>query len=395
MALGHSPKIVTNGLVFYFDQNNVQKSWKGAPATNLWTVTDLNNWSKSAVVSTLQTLTPFNTPAYSITDDNTSNYESISRSVTIAADSSSYTVSCMIRKTSGGTSARLGFNISFTGGTAIYFNPRFNSDTGVATYGTVIDYGDWWYWYFTGTNNSTNTTFGCSFYPATGVHNGNDDSTATGTAIVGAFMLVAGSTAVRFAEGTRSNTQALLDLTGRNTITATSLTYASNNTFSFDGTDDNTTVNLTGISNFNGLTVSSWFYSNVSTNTCLINSDPFIMHFRGAGFYLRSSDGVTDSGYLAWQTAPSGNVWNMLTGTWDGTTMKLYVNGVKQANELGYTGGSTGLLRNNGNVTVGGYFNVSQPWTNGIISTASIYNRALSAEEVAQNFNALRGRYGI
>jgi hypothetical protein len=31
----------------------------------------------------------------------------------------------------------------------------------------------------------------------------------------------------------------------------------------------------------------------------------------------------------------------------------------------------------------------------GNISNVSVYNRLLSADEVAQNFNALRGRYGI
>lgn len=163
----------------------------------------------------------------------------------------------------------------------------------------------------------------------------------------------------------------------------------------FDGVDDSSVVNLTGISNFSALTVSAWYYSNVGTSTCLTYCDPFILHFRGAGFYLRSSDGVTDSGYLGWQTTPSGSVWNMLTGTWNGTTMKLYLNGVKQANELSFAGGSTGLLRTNGNTTVGGYFNVSQPWTNGKMSSFSVYNRALSDLEVSQNFNALRGRYGI
>jgi hypothetical protein len=32
---------------------------------------------------------------------------------------------------------------------------------------------------------------------------------------------------------------------------------------------------------------------------------------------------------------------------------------------------------------------------NGKISTAKIYNRALSAAEISQNFNAARDRYGI
>jgi hypothetical protein len=32
---------------------------------------------------------------------------------------------------------------------------------------------------------------------------------------------------------------------------------------------------------------------------------------------------------------------------------------------------------------------------NGMVPSTKIYNRALTADEIAQNFNALRGRYGI
>ena len=34
-------------------------------------------------------------------------------------------------------------------------------------------------------------------------------------------------------------------------------------------------------------------------------------------------------------------------------------------------------------------------FTNGRLSTFSIYNKALSVAEISQNFNALRGRYGL
>ena len=47
MALAHSPQVVTNGLVYYHDMGNTQKSWKGAPTTNL-------------VVTTPYTLTTYN-----------------------------------------------------------------------------------------------------------------------------------------------------------------------------------------------------------------------------------------------------------------------------------------------------------------------------------------------
>ena len=35
MSIGHSPKIVTDGLVFYYDMENTKKSWKGEPTTNI------------------------------------------------------------------------------------------------------------------------------------------------------------------------------------------------------------------------------------------------------------------------------------------------------------------------------------------------------------------------
>jgi len=34
-------------------------------------------------------------------------------------------------------------------------------------------------------------------------------------------------------------------------------------------------------------------------------------------------------------------------------------------------------------------------WTNGKIYSNMIYNRALSATEITQNYNALKGRYGL
>lgn len=168
----------------------------------------------------------------------------------------------------------------------------------------------------------------------------------------------------------------------------------SNGTINFDGISNSSYAYLTGVPNFSAITISAWYYSNISTSSALISHLPFILHFRGAGFYLRANDG-TDSGYLGWNPLPVGNVWNMLTGTWDGATMKLYLNGVKQANELSFAGGANKLLRNNEAVTIGGYFNSSQPWTNGKLSTVNIYNRALSDLEIKQNFNAMRGRYGV
>jgi hypothetical protein len=394
MSLGHGASIVRDGLVFCYDQGNIQKSWKGAPATNLFTQTNLNNWSiNGAAISTSQYVTPFDDAAYAITDSNTGAYSNIDRNTTVANDSASYTVSLMVRKTYGATSATLGFNIGFNGGTQVALSPRFNSDTGVG-YGSSIDFGDWWYWYFTITNNSSgNTNLYCQFFPATGVHNGSDNVIGVGTAIIGSMMLVAGSVAARFVNGTRSTTQAVLDLTGRNTLTANSLTYASNNTFSFDGVDDLINAGNNAILNVgNNITVNAWVFIGSTASYQPIVSK--VVSDYTLGWELANSSGALRATV---RPAPidiaSGaltiNSWNMTTMTFNGTTLSLYLNGVFQTSS---TGGSV-TLNSTQDMYIGS--RIQGNFFNGNVSNVQIYNRALTVAEIKQNFEAIRGRYGI
>jgi hypothetical protein len=309
----------------------------------------------------------------------------------------------MVRKTFGGTSARLGFNVSYSGGTSVTSNPRFNSDTGVTTLGTVIDYGDWWYWYFSLANNSTgNTSLNYNFYPATGVHNGSDNSTATGTAIVGAFMLVAGSVAARFVSGTRSNAQAILDLTRRNTLTATSLTYASNGSFSFNGTSDvigcgnDASINF-GTGNF---TVSVWFKraTNATTNLRLLSKGADSDTASRAGFAFVGSDNsvnftVNPNGTRTTIAAASYVVgeWVNVVGLVErDVTMRSYKNG----NLVGSAAAPVGSVSGDLSLFIGNNTGSNLYWP-GEIAQVFIYNKALTHTEIQQNFNAHKGRYGI
>ena len=70
------------------------------------------------------------------------------------------------------------------------------------------------------------------------------------------------------------------------------------------------------------------------------------------------------------------------------TGSKLFVDGVQVATNanLGFTGSLTFRIGRDGNGTDA---------FNGNIYSAKLYNRALTAAEVSQNFNALRGRFGI
>ena len=85
-----------------------------------------------------------------------------------------------------------------------------------------------------------------------------------------------------------------------------------------------------------------------------------------------------------------GNQWYHVAGVFDGATMKTYSNGsllgsVVQTGSISYAASLSNLFvgRNQSS-----YFG-------GNISTVNIYNRALSASEVAQEYNATRGRFDI
>jgi len=84
-----------------------------------------------------------------------------------------------------------------------------------------------------------------------------------------------------------------------------------------------------------------------------------------------------------------------MVGTFDGTNRKIYINGVNVASDVRAVS-PIYPTSGNRNVQVGrwGYPNYSRI-INGNLYSASIYNRALSASEVLQNYNAQKGRFGL
>ena len=82
---------------------------------------------------------------------------------------------------------------------------------------------------------------------------------------------------------------------------------------------------------------------------------------------------------------PSGlavNAWSHLTATYDGTTLRLYVNGVLASTTAvsGAMAASSGVLRLGGNSVWG-------EWFSGLIDEVRVYNRALSQSEIQTDVN--------
>ena len=74
-----------------------------------------------------------------------------------------------------------------------------------------------------------------------------------------------------------------------------------------------------------------------------------------------------------------------------GINIKMYENSV-----LVKTISRPGDIRSSSSrdITIGGSWGTSE-YHDGLISDVKLYNRALSAVEVLQNFNASKGRYGL
>jgi fibronectin type 3 domain-containing protein len=155
---------------------------------------------------------------------------------------------------------------------------------------------------------------------------------------------------------------------------------------SFDGTNDLVTVpdaaalDLTG-----GMTLEAWVNPNRisgSWRTVLLKEQPGGMSY---ALYAAGSGGLP-GGYivsggdefsaLGPSTLPL-NAWTHLAATYDGSTLRTYVNGTQVAVEphSGAMAPSTGALKIGGN-------NVWPEWFRGLIDDVRVYDRALTAAEI-------------
>ena len=198
------------------------------------------------------------------------------------------------------------------------------------------------------------------------------------------------------------------DLSGRsNTGTLVNTpTYSSANGGSivFDGTNDSVNISVSSSLQSQFFTFDIWF----NLNTLPAGGTPLLTgHYQSNGTisglttyeYLGQYGFQTRFNNVCCQTLTVGtsstNTWVNFSGTWNGSTKIAYLNGV-QAGTQSVSGTHSQLnnfsIGNNAdNIAVGNYSNAA----NGYIPVVKYYNRALSATEIAQNFNALRGRYGL
>ena len=175
----------------------------------------------------------------------------------------------------------------------------------------------------------------------------------------------------------------------------------SNGYLSFDGSDDKVTLSSNNVNGLSSGTTEFSILTWVKYNSTVAYT-AFFEKQNGTGTTIRldlgwignliylttsNSDGTTvNQGSFAYG-ANNPNLWYHIALTCGGSSKKGYVNSVNTFSQT-FT---SYYPDNTYNLGIGG--NIRE--LNGNIAQVSIYNRALTASEIQQNFNALRGRFGI
>jgi len=183
-----------------------------------------------------------------------------------------------------------------------------------------------------------------------------------------------------------------LSFSGNNATLYSGPTYNSSDGGSvvFDGTDDFCLAGL-GLEITGNLTVTAWVRPTSFANQGNIVSKAanfgYRMRFQSTGTFWMYSNGNTI-------TSPSAytiNNWFHTVGVFSSTGLRMYING--------------SLVQSNGTAFTPSYYTASsfivggnsttQELFQGRIANVSVYNRALSATEVLQNYNAQKARFGL
>jgi hypothetical protein len=115
--------------------------------------------------------------------------------------------------------------------------------------------------------------------------------------------------------------------------------------------------------------------------------------FQGGGLILwrMNIGGITQLSATT-ETYMNTSSWYQVVGTYTSGTRRLYINGI-QVNSDTQSGT---IATNSGGMSIGvygGYSGGRGYYYNGNLAACRIYNRALTAAEVSQNYNALKSRY--
>jgi hypothetical protein len=203
-----------------------------------------------------------------------------------------------------------------------------------------------------------------------------------------------------FTADARSNTTSAFDLAGNIPLTVANCAFDSNGQILYNGSNSYIqSVSTFTINYSQGLTVELWLkFADLTVANGLFSfaNSPvnYVDVYRPAG----TSGGIRWETLANWNGSPAlGNAfysnttpivgkWYHFVGTHDGSTSRIYLNGVLDNSQAQ----SNPLISNTTSIEIGRY----SVYHTGSIASAKMYNKCLSGLEVLQSYNANKAQFG-
>jgi hypothetical protein len=385
-------KTVTSGSVFAYDVADTRNSYIGEPTTNVLysydpflvseiTWTNSGEWTVNNNETDIEkpTIPGINTNSLRILSGRTitvgSQHIGCAFSGTTLSPSTTYTISIWFRQNRAGSNQPY-FRTNVNNNSMGNFN--YNGNTDASTWPV----NQWIKISATATLQANEN----------GIYLSNYIGSQVGDKVwYFAAQIEAKNHATSLALGTRSVTQGLLPLVGNSTLDLSNMSFDSNAQIVFDGTDDY--INTTKTASNLGIYDAPYTMEAVFKVTNTISGDNMVFGTDQTAYRQGMHNGLRNGNiyfahYSADYAAGSVALNEMVHVLWvyDGTTAFIYKNGVLQ--------GSSNIASFIGTTNI----QVGRSWAyfqGGEIPVAKIYNRALSAGEVRQNYLHYKTRFNL
>ena len=380
MSLSSGPNSATLGLVFAYDTGDRTNSYIGQPTTNIWDGVQYSIYNQDATNYRNQTFPLPPVPGYEVVKVVTNTPGSYGHSILWKAPYPNNNVATIT-----------------------------NSIYAWMESGTYVQVGQHWYPWYYGTQKNIPKSQWVRISETYTINEGSSYSVAAltystdGTAYFAMPQYEYTSFPSPFlpANGTRSVTQGLLPLTG-STINLTDVSFNNSGQITFDGTNDKISLDPILASGASQYTIEAVFKAN-STKTQVIweqNSSTVIQNKRACMILLSNGYGGFNGQSNDYHSAVpySTGVWYhwVIVVDRSGATnpIKIYVNGSLYAQGEPSNGA--------GNLDVGNYasavgykLNASDEYFEGQIPVVRVYNRAINANEVQDNYKGYKTRFNL
>lgn len=374
-GVGYS-KITSDGLIFAYDAADSFNSYKGEPTINYW-----------------------NGNQYSIYNDGATN---IRNSTDVPPPIPGYEVVKVTANTIGSYGQCILWNATYPNNNVATIT---NSIYAYLTVGDYVQVGQHWFPWYYGTQKAITKNQWVRISETYTINEGNSYGNAALTYSTNGIAYFAmpqyeyKSHVTPFigANQTRSNTQALLDLSGRgNTLNLTNMSYDASAQFYFDGTDDYINVGSLNLQQ-------NWTLECI----CYMNDNGSFGIF-GQGIF-NTNQGL----HILYQSGPRGMIFGMygndndyqnnyrpVTGKWyhwvftynhSTYAKQFYADTVLQTAPASVQN----IYQGSGQFNVGAIYSTAGSPANGRIAVTKMYNKVLTAAEIRDNYSHYKTRFNL